>query len=523
MNPADVPDGRREAGWSILEAEWTGHVQACGRFRRALVQMAQSTAVLAALFGFAVGWPLYRILELEPVFRTERDWMQLALQAVAACFLGRGMLRQLLDAIPQALRWRRRGPRVWGLRARVCPDCLAPFDEEGRATCGHRYSASMQPGILRLLEAQATDDARREREARIALAAASDALAGRSRARRRALRALHLALTVAAFWIVAGPNLFGMLGAAALGALIAIYVQRASRIERCTVECTACKHLVHDIARQSVCPECAADLSAPAAVRGTAETNEAAMGNRRLVGAAALLGFTLVVPYLPRLLPTSALTGLIDLSIGRVSSIEKELGRRALTPAERVSATGALVRHQFGSAQSGYILADFAKQAVSEGALDESTLGVIGSGLRAEWRVAGRTVDADGPAVVSAAGGDSVELSARLSRDLAFIGHPVVFVGPVSIRRLDGAVGGGDDAARAGATILSDRCMTPPCRVALPALEPGRYELAGECVVVCMPFGSPHAFPGPSARAIGDLPATAQRARRTFTAAVVAR
>jgi len=508
----DLPDNPAEAKWTILEAEWAGHARSRGRIGPALLRLLLPAVILLAFFTFAVVWPLSRVLSVDAEFRTGLDWMHLSLQALSVCYLGRGLFRQSIDAIPQALRWRRRGPEIWGLRARICPDCLAPFDARGAATCRHRYSASMQPGIMRLLEAQATDDARREREARIALA-------GRSRAPRFMVAAMHLALTVVAFWIVAGPNLFSMLGFVLLGTHIAITVQRASRIERCTVACTACGHLIHDIAQQPVCPECAADLSAPAAVRSTAETNEAAMWNRRAAGVALLLGFSVAAPYLIRAIPTPALTGLVSLSLGRVSSIERELDRRQLTPAEQSAATDALIRHQLASAQSGHILSECAKQTVAAGGLGQSTLDAIGESLHARWTIGGRPAgDGREPIVVPAAAGEQVELSVRTSRDLAFIAHPVVFIGPISLRRLDAADGGEPDAI-----VLSAECIERANRVTLPALEPGRYEIAGECTVACVPYASPVAFAADGPRAADDLPASLQRARRRIAATLVVR
>ena len=158
MNTPERMDARTGTQWTVLQSEWLGHVRMRGRVWHAVVRMGMMLPTLLVGLGFAVAWPLYQVLRADPEVRTERDWFHLCLQFAAFAYLAFGAFGQLFGAIPEALRWRRRGAAVWDRAARVCPDCLAPFDDAGRSTCRHGYSASMQPGIMRLLESEVTDD-----------------------------------------------------------------------------------------------------------------------------------------------------------------------------------------------------------------------------------------------------------------------------------------------------------------------------------------------------------------------------
>lgn len=397
--------------WSIPKQEWDAYVR--GR-KRVMMLGVGATLALVLLIPIPLWVALYFVLSLPVSLGLSRltDGYGVLILASAACMplllilaLGRAHITEVRAMIA----FRRRGDSVWALQGCVCPDCLRPFDAAGFATCKHRVAACQQPTILRILESDAVGTILIAEELRRALTADSRrrGIPQRGWSPLRRLRAdeqdawpkpvrvaISTCIKVASFllvWIAAGWAAIAWIPSYYILRINSWLARRSDPIVRSSIAgrrivCTKCQYVINDLARTSVCSECASDLTKIGAVRTSLVCNPT---NSGFVGYVpiAMLAFAIVwglylAPRVVQLLPTSVLILGIDGSIGSARGFIDALGRRTLTQDENSAATAAILawseRNPFGIMPSQ---ASVIPTVETIAALDERSLGMVLSGV----------------------------------------------------------------------------------------------------------------------------------------------
>jgi len=352
--------------WSIPKQEWDAYV----RNERKLVGLSVGAVVLVfgwmLMFIGLVGFPLWMLVTTSGGRDYGDGWLILGATALLLSFITAGLWTVTGKGFLRMVAFRRRGTLVWEQQGCVCPTCLKPFDADGRATCRHRVAACQQPTILRIFEAEATEDELRETELKRLLDLDARQLDIASTRRgpmqlvrrldarepdafpkpiRIANRCINYAVLIGLFWIAAGWAIIAWMPAIILLAIASHFGKRARKHVYGRVMCTKCSHSIDDLRRTSVCSECGADLTKIGGVRSAKLEVQwnIAYADWAFTSAALVWGFYLA-PLSVRVLPTGVLISAINASVGSISAFSDELARRKLTNEESIAAGDATLR-----------------------------------------------------------------------------------------------------------------------------------------------------------------------------------
>lgn len=427
MTDAKRPDLRlapdAQITWSIPKQEWDAFVREQRKF------VGPSVGAIVLVFGWMlmligfVGVPLWMLITTNGS-RGFGDgfgdvngagWLILGATALLFSLITSGLWTSAGRGFLRMIAFRRRGTLVWEQQGCVCPTCLKPFGVDGRATCRHRFAACQQPTILRMLEAEATEDEPRETELKRLLDLDARQLEIASTGRgpmqllrrldarepdafpkpaRIAYRCINYAVLIGLFWIAAGWAMIAWVPALSLLAIASQFGQRARRHVYGRVICTKCSHLIDDLRRTSVCSECGADLTKVGGVRSAKLEFQwnFALAGWACAAAALLWGFYLAALSV-RVLPTGVLIAAINGSVGSISAFSDELARRKLTTEESIAAADATLRwnarNPFGSTSTKML--PYVIEPQSLASLTESTLDVLTDvSIHPDWIVGER-------------------------------------------------------------------------------------------------------------------------------------
>ena len=359
-----APDAR--IAWSIPKQEWDAFV----REQRKFVGLSFGTILLLngwvlSFLGF-IGFDLWQLVTTSGGRDYGDGWLILGATALLFSFITAGLWNSASGGFLRMVAFRRRGTLVWEHQGCVCPTCLKPFDADGRATCRHHVAACQQPTILRIFEAEATEDEPRETELKRLLDLDARQLAivstGRgpmqrlrrlnarepdafSKPVRIVYRCINYAVLIGLFWIAAGWAMIAWIPAIVLLAIASHFGKRARKHVYGRVICTKCSHSIDDLRRTPVCSECGADLTKIGGVRSAkleVQWNIAYAG-WAFAAAAFVWGFYLA-PLSVRVLPTGVLISAINASVGSISAFSDELARRTLSDEDSIAAGNATIR-----------------------------------------------------------------------------------------------------------------------------------------------------------------------------------
>lgn len=542
------PDAR--VAWSIPKQEWDEHVRVSSRLVVPSISIVGSLVVLVLVFVGLVGIQVWRLIQLPAGTSTVVCWLVPAAGLVLYAYFTRGVWAGAAAPFRRILAYRRRGPLVWERAGCVCPTCLLPFADDGRATCGHRVAACQQPTIIRLLEAEATEDTVRSEELEWALGFDAERLGLASRAPGRRLPGLrsrldprnpgawplpariacHVMLALATFslfWIAAGWKAVVWMPALLLFAFGSTFGRRSKQRVRSRPICVKCGHAIHDLGRTPVCTECASDLSKTGSVRSTEEKVDRTLSSVAwlLVGAAAAWAY-LSDSYGVRALPTPALIGAMRLSTAPIQQFTSELDRRTLTADEQAAATEAYLRWSLRNPAATHSVRPptFARSTASLAALPQELLATLAEArsetLRTIVRGGLSESVAEGDAVRIEGGTPSlIEVSVRDRTFMRLELHAISRTSGVEVVREDDAavvpVEWRTDVTRGKGSPDASRALIP-----LDALARGTYELRITHVTHLLPLTALSAA-ATGARPMGDVLRGYPAATRTSTIRVI--
>ena len=360
------PNARVE--WSIPKQEWDAYVRNARKVFEPSFALFGGLATLVLTFVALFGLQVWSLLKVPAGTSTGVAWWVVVIGMALYFYFTREMWTGATAPLRRILSYRRRGHLVWERSGCVCPTCLAPFADDGRATCAHRFAACQQPPIVRLFEAEATEDLVRAEELELALGAERERLGLDARTPtlrklrlesrldpqsptawpfllRLVVRSVLLAITFALFWIAAGWNAVVWFPALMLVGYGFTIGRRSKRRVRSRPICTKCGHTIHDLSRTPRCTECGSDLSRVGSIRSSEEKIDGALKltSWMFFGAAAVWMF-LCSNFALQALPTSALITAVRFSTASTRAFTNELNQRTLSNAESAAATDAYLR-----------------------------------------------------------------------------------------------------------------------------------------------------------------------------------